>query len=508
MPKLLAIDIGTSACKAALFDETGAVIAQQSEEYPVYYPREGWAEQDPEQWWEAVCKAIREMLLRSGVTPGEIAGIGVDGQSWSAIPMDGEGKALCNTPIWFDTRSTEICERLKARIGEKEIFSVCGNPVQPGYSLPKILWFRENHPGVYRQAEQFLQANSFIVYRLTGVFSQDKCQGYGLQCYDMKKAAWNLEMCREMGIDPKKLPEIYACHDVVGTVTKRAAEQTGLMEGIPVVAGGLDAACGALGVGVLNRGETQEQGGQAGGMSICIDTYHADPRLILSYHVVPDRWLLQGGSVGGGGVMRWMEQEFGAEERLLAKEKGTNTFYELDQKAASIPAGSEGVVFLPYMAGERSPIWDGQAKGIYYGLDYAKTRAHFIRAGMEGVAFALRHNLEVAEECGVTVEVLRSMGGAANSRIWTQMKADVTGKPIIVPSSDTATTWGAAMLAGVGVGVYKGFDEAVQQTVQVKREHTVDWEEHKRYTDSYETYLALYRALKPVMHRSRQKAER
>ena len=145
MPKLLAIDIGTSACKAALFDETGAVIAQQSEEYPVYYPREGWAEQDPEQWWEAVCKAIREMLLRSGVTPGEIAGIGVDGQSWSAIPMDGEGKALCNTPIWFDTRSTEICERLKARIGEKEIFSVCGNPVQPGYSLPKILWFRENH---------------------------------------------------------------------------------------------------------------------------------------------------------------------------------------------------------------------------------------------------------------------------------------------------------------------------------------------------------------------------
>ena len=501
MPKLLGIDIGTSACKVALFDESGNVLAQQNEEYPVYYPQSGWAEQNPEHWWEAVCRAIRAILEKSGVQAGGIAGIGVDGQSWSAIPMDKTGRVLANTPIWFDTRCKEICNRLKQEIGEDQIFALCGNPVQPGYTLPKILWFQNEYPQIYRQAAQFLQANSFLVYRLTGVFSQDRSQGYGLHCYDMKKSAWDQTMCAAMDVDITKLPDIYACHDIVGQVSREAAKQTGLLEDTPVVAGGLDAACGALGVGVLYPGDTQEQGGQAGGMSICIDSYHADPRLILGNHVVPGRWLLQGGAVGGGGVMRWMERELGAEERLIAQEKGTDPFYEMDQKAARIPAGCEGVVFLPYMAGERSPIWDEQAKGVYYGLDYAKTRPHLIRAGMEGVAFALRHNLEVAEECGVTVQTLRSMGGAANSRIWTQMKADVTGKRVVVPSSDTATTWGAAMLAGVGIGLYPSFEEAVGKTIRVTREHLVNWEEHRRYEDSYQTYLSLYQALKPVMDR-------
>ncbi len=497
---LLGIDIGTSACKVALFTHNGEVAAQGSGDYKVYYPQQGWAEQNPEEWWQAVCNAIRTMLAENSIDPSAIAGIGIDGQSWSAIPIDANGKVLYNTPIWMDTRAADICEELKATVGEEKLFALCGNPLQPSYTLPKILWYKKHQPEVYNNTYKILQSNSFIAYRLTGAMTQDVSQGYGLHCFDMRNGCWNLDICNELGIDAAMLPEIVPCHQVIGSVTQQAALATGLAEGTPVVAGGLDAACGTLGAGVIHAGETQEQGGQAGGMSICMDTYHADKRLILGCHVVPNLWLLQGGTVGGGGVVRWFEQEFCAEERNVSSINHTNSFYEMDQAASSIPAGSDGLVFLPYMAGERSPIWDSKAKGVYYGIDFAKTRAHFIRASMEGVAFSLKHNLDIAESAGVRADVLRAMGGAANSRLWTQIKADVTNKKIVVPSSDTATTLGAAILAGVGTGIYKNFDEAVSKTVAVKREHLPNPQNHAIYQKVYKTYLALYEKLKDIMH--------
>lgn len=498
MQYLLGIDIGTSACKVALFTADGTVAAQQSENYPTAYPRPGWAEQQPDSWWEAVCRALAILRERDGVDLSAVACIGVDGQSWSAIPIDETGEVLCPTPIWFDTRAAEICEKLSLELGD-ELFLLSGNPLQPSYTLPKILWYRENCPEVYQKAAGILQANSFIVYRLTGTITQDRSQGYGLHCYDIRKGEWNLEMCRRLGIRESLLPPLYHSHEVVGTVTESAAAQTGIPAGVPVVAGGLDAACGTLGAGVIHPGETQEQGGQAGGMSICMDHVAADPRLILGAHVVPGLWLLQGGTVGGGGVCRWMERELGAADRESAEKNGTSSFYELDRAAETVPPGSEGVIFLPYMAGERSPIWDPDAKGVYYGLDFSKTRAHLLRSGLEGVAYSLRHNLDIAEECGAFVGTLSAMGGAANSRLWTQIKADVTGKRILVPSSDTATTLGAAILAGVGTGIYRDFDEAVSRTVKITREHLPDPERAAAYEQGYRTYRKLYSQLKPVM---------
>lgn len=246
-------------------------------------------------------------------------------------------------------------------------------------------------------------------------------------------------------------------------------------------------------------GQTQEQGGQAGGMSICIDECKSDIRLILGAHVVPDLWLLQGGTVGGGGAVNWFEKEFCFEERVIAKGNSTNSFYEMDKTASEIPVGSEGMVFLPYLAGERSPIWDTNAKGVFYGIDFSKTKAHFSRAVMEGVAFSLRHNLECAKDAGAEVEVLCAMGGAANSRLWTQIKADVTGKKIVVPSSDTATALGAAILAGVGTGIYESFEQAVELTVENKREHTPNEENKAVYDKAYKKYLRIYENLKETM---------
>ena len=499
---LIGIDIGTSGCKIAVFNKAGEVLAAQSGTYPVYYPKPGWAEQNPEDWWNTICQVLPEMLQKAEISPDEIAGIGIDGQSWSAIAVDENGNVLTNTPIWMDTRAQDICDELNERIGKDRIFKLCGNSLQPSYTTPKIVWYQRNLPEVYAKTAKILQSNSYIAFKLTGKMTQDVSQGYGLHCFNMQEMTWDFAMCEELGFSKDLLPEIYPCHVVIGTVTEEAAKESGLCVGIPVVAGGLDAACAALGVGVLHDGETQEQGGQAGGMSICMDHYCADERLILGAHVVPGHWLLQGGTTGGGGVMRWLEKEFGDWEREEGKRRGVSSLDLMNEEAKVIPAGSDGVVFLPYMSGERSPIWDPDAKGVYYGLDFSKKKGHLIRAAMEGTAYALKHNLEAAEEAGAKVEVLKAMGGAANSHLWTQIKSDVTGKTMEVPSSDTATTLGAALLAGVGVGMYESFEEAVEKTVNKGRVHTPNVEHKEIYEKNYEIYRALYEQLKSLMKKT------
>ncbi|MDO5702656.1 MAG: FGGY-family carbohydrate kinase [Lachnospiraceae bacterium] len=496
---LLGIDIGTSSCKVAVFTGNGEALASRTERYSAFYPKAGWAEQDPDDWWHGVVTAVKGIFGSTDIRPEEIAGIGVDGQSWSAVAVDREGNVLCPTPIWMDTRAGEICKNVNSRIGADRIFDLCGNPLQPMYTTPKVLWYREERPELYRKIDKILQCNGFIVYRLTGAATQDISQGYGWHMFDMRKGCYDAGMAKELGIPESFLPDVTACDAVAGRVTKAAAEETGLKEGTPVVAGGLDACCGALGAGVLDEGETQEQGGQAGGMSICMKTYHSDPRLILSFHVTGDSWLLQGGTTGGGGVMRWFESEFCGEERMLESTVHKNSFEQINESAAGIPAGSEGLVFLPYMAGERSPIWDPFAKGVFYGIDFSKKKAHFIRACMEGTAYALKHNIEVAEKAGAKVHVLKAIGGAANSHLWTQIKADVTGKKITVPASDTATTWGACMLAGKGIGMFESYEDVMKKTVSEKRAHEPDAGNAEVYEQGYKKYRELYENLKDTM---------
>ena len=497
---LLAIDLGTSSCKAAVFDRNGSVIDAATAAYPVYYPHQGWAEQDPEEWWGGICSAIQKILSGGKVCAKQIACVGVDGQSWSAVAIDRDGNCLTRNPIWMDNRAKPQCEAAIQQLGEEAFFECSGNPLLPSYTTGKVLWYRDELPEIYGRIDKILQSNSYIVFRLTGEITQDISQGYGWHCFNMRNGTWNEDLLRSLKLDPSILPPVSACDQIVGRVTAQAAAQCGLTEGTPVVAGGLDACCGTLGAGVLHAGETQEQGGQAGGMSICIDTYQADPRLILSYHVIPDKWLLQGGTVGGGGVMRWFEQQFAAYERSRKEETGKSSLVQLGELAEQVNAGSDGLIFLPYMSGERTPIWDPDAKGVFYGVDFSKTKGHFVRACMEGVAYSLRHNLEVAASAGADVEVMRAVGGSANSLIWTQIKADITEKPIVVPYSDTATTLGAAMLAGVGCGMYTSYEEAVALTVRETRRHEPDPEKKAVYDRNYKKYLELYENLKGIMH--------
>lgn len=486
--QLLGIDVGTSACKVAVFSEDGQVLAQVNKPYSVYYPKNGWVEQDAKEWWSTICEGIKEVLADEKVSAEEICGIGVDGQSWSAIPIDRDGHVLDRTPIWMDTRAREICERVKQESFAGEIFETAGNEFSPSYTTPKLLWFKEERPEIYQKTYKFLQSNSYIVYCLTDQISQEYSQGYGIHFFDIQHLTYKEELANKLGLTQELLPPLCACDAIVGEVTEKAAKATGLKSGTPVVAGGLDAACGTLGAGVYQVGQTQEQGGQAGGMSICTDKALAHRKLILGTHVVPGLWLLQGGTVGGGGTLRWFQQELG---------QGMS-FDELTAEAEKVSAGAEGVLFLPYMAGERSPIWNPDAKGVFYGLSYDKTRGHMVRAVLESVAFSLEHNIRTAKEVGAYVGIMNAMGGSANSRLWTQIKADVTGKTMQVPSSDTTTTLGAALLAGVGCGVYQDYEEAVRRTIQITRVQEPDMERHALYEECMERYLKLSKRMQEI----------
>ncbi len=497
MKYLVGIDVGTSACKTALFDLSGNAVFSASSPYPTSRPRQGEALQDPDDWYAAVCRTVRQCISGSGIDPAEIAAAGCDGQSWSAVALDGNGRPLCPSPIWMDVGSADVCAGLPDGLKES-LFKLSGNPFTPNYVAPKVMKLLRSgaSPSVV------LQSNGYIVYRLTGAVCQDLSQGYGWHCFDISEGRWDGGAAGALGIPERILPPLCRCDEVVGKVTPEAAAETGLAVGTPVVAGGVDSACAALGAGVSEPGQTQEQGGQSGGMSICLDSPVADPRLILCTHVVPGKWLLQGGTTGGGGVIRWMESEFGRFEKTLAEQTGKRVPELFDEEAEKAHPGSDGLVFLPYMSGERTPVWDPSAKGVYYGIDFSKTRADFIRAAMEGVAYSLLHNLDAAAEAGAKVTLLRATGGSANSRFWTQMKADVTGIPVSVPGSDNATNLGAALLAGVGTGIYPDFTSAVAATVREKRRHTPDPSLRERYAKGYSVYLELYEKLKDTMKRS------
>ena len=489
---LLGIDIGTSAVKVALFEKSGGnrPVGVTSAEYPIFYPAPGFVEQEPDDWWAAICRAVRELLEQTKIPASEIAGIGIDGQSWAAVAVDSAGKVLCPTPIWMDTRSADICAELHERLGIERFRRTSGNPLQAGFTFPKIIWYQRNLPEVYKKAVSILQSNSFAVLRLTGKLSQDTSLANCLGCFDLASGTYDLALCRDAGVREELLPPLFAPHEVVGTVTREAALATGLAEGTPVVAGGLDTACDALGAGVIHAGEVQELGGQSGGMNICIDTPITDPRLLTGRHVVPDRYLLQGGTVGGGAILRWFSDTF---------EGGSADFAESDRAAEAIPAGADGLVLLPYLAGERTPLWDPDAKGVYYGLSYSKTRAHFYRANLEAAAYALRHNLEAAREAGADFHKLIATGGAAKSPLWTQIKSDVTGYAVAVPEAFSTAAYGAALLAGVGTGVFSSFDEAVSG-IRITRTHAPDESARSAYDKAYDTYRALYDSLKPLMH--------
>ena len=482
---ILSIDIGTSGAKVMLTDLSGRKLSAMSAGYATRSPEPNAYRQDPRDWWRAVREALPRLLSDEKVSPGDIGAIGVDGVSWTPVLLDEKGGAMCDSPLWYDTQSFRQCDELRERVGEEAAFSCSRNPLQPYYEDSKILRFRQEEPEKMKRCRHILSSNGYIGYRLTGEMRQDVCQAYGFLSFDMEKAKWNEALAEKAGFDLNLIAPLAACDEVIGTVTREAAEQTGLVAGIPVIAGGLDAACGALGAGVYAPGPVHEQSGSAGGMSVCCDVCPSAPGLIVSRHVVGGQWLLQGGTVGGGQLMNWLSDVLmPGVERGKAREA-------LCAEAAKIPEGSDGLVFLPYMAGERSPIWDPNAKGTFVGLDFTKNRGHITRSVLEGAAFALRHNLETAAPCAPKMELLRAVGGASENALWMQMKADITGIPICAVDSPHATALGCAVLAGVGTGMLPGYD-VINEYVSLREPYLPRKAFSEVYNERYEKYVSVY----------------
>jgi sugar (pentulose or hexulose) kinase len=447
MAYLLSADVGTTSLKVVLFDEALRVLAQARHEYPTRYPAYGCAEQDPDDWYRAFCQACREVLASAGVAPGELAAVGIDGMSSLALPVDGQGRPLRQAMIWLDRRASAQAEAMR-RSHEGRQLEVNGNRCDPSFFAPKMAWIRDQEPEVYRAAACFLHCNAYLVQRLTGAFCMDVSEaGLSLLC-DIRTGAYSEELVGACGLDRRKLPEVLRCTDVAGKVTAAAAAAAGLREGTPVVAGAMDNVAATLGLGLRNDGDAYVSAGTATNVGVLLDRPVLDGKGLVYHSGLPGRWLQNGGADYGGAGLLWFRNLL--ENADLAG---------LGELGAALPCGEHPMVFLPYMLGQRAPLWNDHASGVVLGVRPGTERRHMARMFMESVALAARHVFEALR--GRCPERAALTGGITNSAAWTQIFADATGMRLGLCAHAEVTTLGAAILAGLGVGLFRDPDDAL-----------------------------------------------
>jgi len=510
MQALLGIDLGTTGVKAALFaTEDGDVLASAFVDYPLVHPHPGWAEQHPDDWWQATIIAIRSCLadsVRHRIAPTDICGIGLSGQMHGVVLLDAEQQVLRPCIIWADQRSEAQCQWMTERVGAARLIELVSNPALPGFSASKVLWVRDNEPEIFARTRTIVLPKDYIRYRLTGVMAIEISDAAGTCLLNVKEGKWSHEVLEAIRCDPALLPPVIAADAISGTSTKEVASLTGLPTGIPVAGGGADNACGAVGNGVVRSGLALVSIGTSGVVLTHaaipqVDTSGPVPRVHTFNHAIPHAWYLMGVTQAAGLSLRWVRDNIGLPERVLERWSGLDAYELLAKEAAGVPPGSDGLIFLPYLQGERTPHLDASARGGWIGLMASHDRRHLIRAVLEGVAFSLKDCFTIIGEQGLQLEQIRATGGGAKSSLWRQIIADVLGVELVTTNAQEGPAFGAALLAGVASGVYASVEQACKTIVQV-RERTEPCPEAGRiYAESYEVYHALYPALKPIINR-------
>jgi xylulokinase len=495
-PLLIGIDVGTTSTKAILCDLAGNVLAQAAQEYPTAYPHANWAQQDPEDWWRATCISLQQTLRESCVNARQIASITVSSQAPTLVPVDRNGRPLHPALIWMDRRGDPQCRWLCEHVGEELVVSINGGRVDPYYLAAKLLWLRAEAPDVYAASHQFLQANGYIVHRLSDAFCMDASHGPLTQLFDSTAQDWSPLLLDAMALDPTRLPSVLPCTAIAGEVTRAAAAATGLAAGTPVVAGMVDATAAGIEAGLLEPGQAAEVTGQSTVLLLCSDRPYTARDLIPVGHPVAGRYLVLGALVATGGALRWFRDQLGEAERKEAARLGIDPFELLGRAAKQSPPGANRVIFLPYMFGERSPIWDSNARGVFFGLSLATTKRDLVRAIMEGAAFGLRHNVEVAAAAGFALDSLACIGGGSRSALWNQIKADVLHCPIRLPRASAGAPMGDAIVGAVGVGLYPTVGEAVAHMIAPGPEFAPVPGRATCYDSLYRVYRGLYPALR------------
>ena len=498
--KLLGIDIGTGGTRALLINEQGGVVASAIHEHvPFASPKPGWAEQDPVDWWHAAQLAIRAVLEKSGTPADQIGGVGLAGQMHGAVLLDENDQVLRPALIWCDQRTAPECDWLNKTVGAERIVQLTSNPALTNFTLTKLLWLRTHEPELWKRFRKLLLPKDYVRFCMTGVHAIDVAEASGTLLLDVVNRCWSQEMLTATGIPASCLPPVYESQEIVGHITEKAAALTGLRAGTLVVAGAGDQAAGALGMGIVRPGDVSATIGTSGVVFAATDKPFLEPhgRLHTFCHAIPERWHVMGVTQAAGLSLRWFRDTFGVQAGAYP---GKDPYDLLAAEAAAVAPGSEGVLWTPYLMGERAPHLDPEARATLTGLQAHHRRGHIVRAIMEGVAFSLKDTLTMFAQLGVPVANIRLGGGGARSGIWRQIQADIYGSPVEIVEAEEGAAYGAALLAGVGADLWPSVDDACRSVIRIREKIQPEPAAVTILASQYDRYRSIYPALADLFH--------
>lgn len=494
MEYLLGIDVGTSGTKCALFTIDGTVAASATFEYPMLQPRNGWAEQDPAQWWDAVVKGVRHLLSESKAAPDSIRGIGLSGQMHGLVLLDKDGELLDNAIIWCDQRTGQECDDMTRDLGVEKIIAITANPPMTGFTAAKLLWIKKNKPEIFKKTAHILLPKDYIRYKLSGDFATDVSDASGMQMMDIANRSWSSEMLEYLGLSEEQVPKMYESPDVTGSIHSEAAKLTGLAEGTIIVGGASDNAAAAIGTGVVSSGSAFTTIGSSGVVYGVSDTVAIDMkgRIHTFCASVPGKWTVMSCTQGAGLSLKWLRDTCCTNEIERAKLKNIDPYIFMNEMAAESGIGARGLIFLPYLMGERSPHPDPDCRGVFFGLSAFHDRGDMIRAVMEGVSYSQLECVDVFREMGLSIDSMTLCGGGAKSALWRQMLADLYKCDVESIHSDEGPALGAAILAGVGAEIYSSVEEGCKKIIRKEKLLKPDSARHEQYMPYYSLYKKLY----------------
>jgi len=495
---LVGIDVGTSGTKALVCDEEGAVLATATAEHPSYAPKPLWSEQQPEDWWDSTCRSVRQALSEAGVKADEVKGLGLSGQMHGLVMLDADDQVIRPAILWNDQRTAAECRQMTETVGYERLIEMVCNPALTGFTAPKILWVRSNEPRNYERCRKVLLPKDYVRFRMSGAFATEVSDASGMLLLDIRKRDWCTEVLDALQIDRDLLADCYESPEVSAQVSAAAAEELGIAAGTPIVGGGGDQAAGAVGNGIVKSGVISATIGTSGVVFAFSDQVATDPqgRLHTFCHAVPGKWHVMGVVLSAGGSLQWYRNHLADAEKAEAERRGVDPYEILCDEAAGAPAGCEGLLFLPYLTGERTPHANPNARGALVGLTPRHGKGEVIRSIMEGITYAMRDSLEIIRSIGIEVNQIRLSGGGARSPFWRQMQADVYGHRVCTINASEGPAYGVALLAGVGTGTWGSVEEACEQSIRITTQSAVD-EDHRRvYDEFYPVYRKLYESLK------------
>jgi sugar (pentulose or hexulose) kinase len=486
---LIGVDVGSQSVKGCAVNINGEVLASSSFPYEISFPNPGWAEQDSYLWWKGVQDVIKNLLKK--VNSEDVIAVAFSGQSPSILPIDKTGNPLMPAIAWMDFRSKEESEIIEQKIGEKEVFKLSGNKIDPHFGGVKYLWLKRNRPEIYKRTWKILQAHSYPTFRLTGeVVTDYSTAGLYTPLFDYSKRRWSEKICGELGLDPELLPNIMQSSKIAGEVSAEASEVIGLKRGTPVIVGATDFAPSILSAGVVEEGDASIILGTSCNLVIPMSSPKFDERLLGTMHAVKDTYVVMGSSQAGG-VLKWMKDQILETEATLLKDAGISLYEIMDQKAASISAGSEGLITFPYFVGGLAPIWNPNARGIFFGLTPKHGKAHMYRSVLEAAGYAFLYTAAIVKEKGIQPKMIYGVNGGAKSRLWRQIISDILNTPIAYIRDNAGAPLGDAILAGVGVGAFKD-EKVAKEWVKVSDTTQPDRENNIKYRRYYDVYRKLY----------------